>query len=288
MDQFENKVRVTIPEYIDEILNTDRYDFNISKNELCNKIFYAFHLTASDHHTHSKKQSSTMLQFTLNKDNFDFWIDHFPKQTIKNKSEYFRNIIFAYCNQPRYKREISLNQVSVERINKAIAEQKQLRIRYKNGLRIIEPYALLHSENETRNYIFAYCIKKQDYCNYRLANIEAVSIMDAPFEYYNKTLINGVKNNFDPFLSYGQIVKAKLTELGKNIYERNITHRPRLLKQDGDIYEFECSEIRAKLYFTQFLGEVEILEPSSLREWFKHGALAMAKIYTTSNKSIGN
>lgn len=278
MDNFENKIRITVPEFIIEILNTDTYDFNISKNALCNKIFYAFHLKQDENNYVSKNQASKILQFTLNKDNFDFLIDHFPKQ-LKNKPEYFRSIIFTYCCQPRYMRELSLNEVNIERINESISTQKRLRIRYKDELRVIEPFAILRSDNETRNYVFAYCLKKQNYCNYRIANFDAISIMNDRFEYYDEELIDGVKNNFDPFLSYGKKVKARLTEIGEQIYQQNITHRPYLIKQDGDIYEFECSELRAKLYFSQFLGEVEILEPLSLRKWFIDGVAKMMNIY---------
>ena len=279
MDQFENKVRVSVPEYIQNILCIDMYDFNLNKNILCNKIFFAFHDKADSALCTTSKQKSSILQFTLNKINWDLFIDQFPKQKITNKSEYYRNIITNYCTQPRYIRELSLNEFSVSRINQAINQRKQLRIRYKDELRLIEAYAILHSENETRNYVYCYCFRKQDYCNYRLSNIEAVSVMDSGFEHYNETLINGVKNNFDPFLSFGNVVRVKLSELGQQIYERNITHRPDMIKQENGISEFECSEIRAKLYFAQFLGEVEILEPISLREWFKDGSKKMANLY---------
>jgi hypothetical protein len=279
MDNFENKVRISIPEYIHEILFIDMYDFNLTKNSLCNKIFLAFHNKVDFETYNISKQETSILQFTLNKVNWDLFIDQFPKQKIANKSEYHRNIIINYCTQPRYMRELSLNEISVSRINQAINQRNQLRIRYKDELRIIEPYAILRSENETRNYVYCYCHKKQDYCNYRLSNIEAVSVMDNEFEHYDESLIDGVKNNFDPFLSFGNVVRARLSELGQQIYERNITHRPHIIKQENDIYEFECSEIRAKLYFPQFLGEVEILEPANLREWFKDGAKKMADLY---------
>lgn len=279
MDQFENKVRVSIPKYIHEILLIDMYDFNLNKNILCNKIFFAFHNKLNPEICNKSKQETSILQFTLNRINWDLFIDQFPKQKIANKSEYHRNIIINYCTQPRYMRELSLNEISVSRINQASKQRNQLRVRYKDELRVIEPYAILRSENETRNYVYCYCHKKQDYCNYRLSNIEAVSVMDKKFEHYDESLIDGVKNNFDPFLSFGNVVRARLSELGQQIYERNITHRPQIIKQENDIYEFECSETRAKLYFSQFLGEVEILEPVNLREWFKDGAKKMADIY---------
>lgn len=279
MADFEPKVRITVPAYIQDILNTDMYDFDLTKNKICNEIFFAFHQSHNEQAKRFRLQESTILQFTLSNENLDLFIKLTDQVNFTNKAEFFRQMFFDYCSQPRYVRELSLNEKSIKLVNKAIKEQKQLRIRYKDGLRLVEPYALLKSDNETRNYVYVYCHNKHDYCIYRLANIEAVSITANAFEHYDQSLIDGIRHNFDPFLSYGQTVKARLTEAGFQIYERNITHRPQISKQDGNTYEFECSAIRAKLYFPKFFGEVEILEPLELREWFKNGIKNMMNVY---------
>lgn len=279
MDSFESKVRVTLPQYVLEILDTDSYDFDLNKSKLCNNIFLAFHNVCELESSSNKNCETEVLQFTLSKTNLDFFIDSFPRQEISNKAEYFRRIFLTYCNQPRYKRELSLNEQNVVKIKKAISQKRKLLIRYNKQLRYIEPYAVLRSDNETRNYIFCYCHYKEDYVNYRLGKTTAISIMSDGFTNFDQELVNGVKKNFDPFLSFGKVVVARLSELGNTIYEHNITHRPHILDQQGDIYKFECSELRAKLYFPQFLGEVEILEPPELRDWFKAGATKMASVY---------
>lgn len=279
MADFEPKVRITVPAYVHDILNTDMYDFELTRNKICNEIFFAFHMSRYEQVAHLQLQESKILQFTLSNENLDLFIKLTDQVNFSNKAEFFRQMFFDYCSQPRYMREVSLNGKNIKLINKAIKEQKQLRIRYKDVLRLVEPYVLLKSDNETRNYIYVYCHNKQDYCIFRLANIEAVSITTKEFEHYDQSLIDGIKHNFDPFLSYGQVVKARLTETGRQIYESNITHRPRVIQQNDDIYEFECSEFRAKLYFSQFLGEVEILEPLQLREYFKAGSLKMYMLY---------
>ena len=46
----------------------------------------------------------------------------------------------------------------------------------------------------------------------------------------------------------------------------------------GD-YVFECSEALAKIYFPQFLGEAEIIEPRELRLWFKEQFDAASNVY---------
>jgi len=40
-----------------------------------------------------------------------------------------------------------------------------------------------------------------------------------------------------------------MTEEGKALYERVTQNRPKLIKEEGDIYTFECSEKLAKVYF---------------------------------------
>lgn len=97
MDTFESKVRVTIPDYIIEILHTDMYDFDLSKNALCNRIFFAFYLTEREIiYSQVKSQAVKILQFTLNHENLDILIDSFPKQLIQSKADYFRRIIFEF------------------------------------------------------------------------------------------------------------------------------------------------------------------------------------------------
>ena len=64
-------------------------------------------------------------------------------------------------------------------------------------------------------------------------------------------------------------------------YNRLTTNRPKAMEKidgAGD-YIFECSEKLAKIYFPQFLGEAEILEPRNLRLWFKEQFETALKVY---------
>lgn len=281
MCDFEKKVKLTVPEYIIDFLESDMYDFDLNKNNICNRIVLAHYEKKDNLKTYSKTRNAKNLQFTLSNLNLDLYIDADTNLNIQHKSDYFRNIFFNYCQQPRYMRELALNNKTVQLIEQSIQSKKKLTIRYNNQLRVIEAYAILQSDNETRNYVFCYCHKRKEYRNFRLCNIEAITIHDKePFEVFDSELVERTKAKFDPFLSVGKVVKVKLTELGLSIYNSHITHRPQILTQYNDnIYDFECSEARAKLYFTQFLGEVEILEPIDLREWFKDGAQKMSNIY---------
>jgi hypothetical protein len=280
MQDFNEKVKFTVPRYIVDFLNADMYDFGLNKNNLCNRIFYSYFDNNNNSLSYQKNNKNKTLQFTLNELNLNLFIDAETNLAVQYKADYFRNIFTRYCTQPRYMRELSIFNKEVIKIEQAIQSQRKLTIRFANALRVIEPYAILNSVNETRNYVFAFCHKRQEYRNFRLCNIEAVSVHEKDvFEHYDPVLLEEVSANFDPFLSSLKVVKVRLTEQGQSIYQHHITHRPEILSQDGDVFEFECSEERAKLYFSKFFGDAEILEPLSLREYFKNSALKMAELY---------
>ena len=151
----------------------------------------------------------------------------------------------------------------------AIKTGRKIKIRYKDEYRIVEPYFVISENGETRNYLFCYCCKNNEYRNYRLINIKGVSILREDFEHYNEEYIKNIRDNFDPYLSYGSIVKVKISRHGQELMEKVVINRPKLMEQEGDIFTFQCSDLKAKLYFPQFLGSAEIIEPQELREWFK-------------------
>lgn len=275
----ESKVRVTLPEYLHNIIISDKNDFKLNNNKLCNMIFYIYNEKIDFNEPYVKTKYNKLLQFNLTNDNKDIFADIFSRYKIKNKAEYFRKLFFIYCDQPKYKRELLIFNKTAKLINKAIKNKKKLKIKYKEEYRIIEPYFIINSDGETRNYIFCYCDKNKEYRNYRLVNFKAISVMKESFKYYNEKHINEMNDNFDPFLSYGVKVIVRLTEEGKNHFQKVIVNRPKLIDQNEDVFTFECSVLKAKLYFPQFLENAEILEPKELREWFKEKFEKVIKIY---------
>ncbi len=276
----EAKVRVILPEIMFGVINSDAEFFASNKNRMCNQIFaYYSNLAEISTQEISLKPSRT-LQFTLNQENIDRFAAVCDTLQIGNKAEYFRQVLYLYCNQPRYLRERILFSKSVQVIEESIKARRKLRIRYKDEYRIVEPYFIIKSDGETRNYLFCYCEKRQEYCNYRLMNFHAVATMrQRMLEHYDSVYIEQIRQNFDAFLSSGKQVKVRLSDEGGKFLKRNITHRPKLLEQAGDVYTFECSQLKAQLYFPQFMHHAEILEPASLRMWFKNNFAKVAELY---------
>ena len=269
MNETESKIRVTLPEYIYNFIINDEKDFEINKKRLCNMIFEMYGEDVNIEEHMPKTKYNKILQFNLSNNNLDMFVDISTRKEIANKADYFRKLFFMYCDQPKYKREQQICSSTVIMAEGAIKSGKKLKIKYKDSYRVVEPYFIACENGETRNYLFCYCYNNQEYRNYRLINIKGVSILREDFEHYNEEYIKNIRDNFDPYLSYGSIVKVKISRHGQELMEKVVINRPKLMEQEGDIFTFQCSDLKAKLYFPQFLGSAEIIEPQELREWFK-------------------
>ena len=190
-----------------------------------------------------------------------------------------RDIFFTYINNLRFKREEIIFNNTFKQIREAIKNNKKIGIKYHSTARIVNPYFIELSSKENRSYLFCYCEKNQDFRNYRISDIENIWNLQNEIYVKDEDYIEAIRKNFDPFLSYGNEVKVRMTEEGKALYERVNQNRPKLLKEEGDIYTFECSDKLAKVYFAQFYDEIEIIEPENLRENFKENFKRTYEMY---------
>ena len=190
-----------------------------------------------------------------------------------------RDIFFTYINNLRFKREEIIFNNTFKQIREAIKNNIKIGIKYHSTARIVNPYFIEVSSKENRAYLFCYCEKNQDFRNYRISDIENIWNLQKEIYIKDKEYIEAIKKNFDPFLSYGNFIKVRMTEEGKALYERVTQNRPKLTKEEGDIYTFECSEKLAKVYFAQFYDDIEVIEPESLRESFKENFGRTYEIY---------
>lgn len=100
------------------------------------------------------------------------------------------------------------------------------------------------------------------------ANIENAFISKNDLEIKDSEYISNIDKNFDPFLSYNKYVIIKITPEGEKLFNTAIINRPKVYKKEGNTWTLECTKKLAKIYFPQFLSNIEILEPLDLREWF--------------------
>lgn len=267
----EKKIRVTLPRKIVEILENDIEEFFIKKNTLLNYI-YAEKIKENQEKKfiYPYKGETSVIQFNLNKKNLEGYYNFLEENNIQNESEFFREILIEYASLGKKKRECFLFKEIVERINYSIKEKRTIKIVFRDEKNIeVEPYLIESSKLEVMNYLFCYNLREGKWKNYKIKYIKSIYIKNTSFKLRDKEFINKMKENFDPFISFGQYIKIKLTIGGKKLFNEIETNRPQVIKIDKDEYTLECSHEKAKRYFSFFLDEVEILEPQDLREWFK-------------------
>lgn len=275
----EKKLRITLPEYIYKTIEADIEEFKINKNYILNYIYenLKFEQFLEDGKFDGEK---TVIQFNLNKKNRENYYNFLEENGIQVEASFFRKLFIKYANQSKVKRELFIFKEVVERINLGIKENKILNITFMDKKETkIEPYYIGNSKLEIANYIFCFDLLEGEFKNYKLNNIKNIYINNKIFTVRDLDFIEKVKNNFDPFLSQDKIIKVRLTPNGELLFKNIKINRAEILSINKDIYELQCSEEKAKRYFSYFLDDVEILEPLELREWFINKYVSALKKY---------
>lgn len=267
------KIKVTLPQNIYEIIKNDISDFNMTSNYFMNYIF----LNLNDKYKNfkgnpaiaeqSKEKSS--IQFNLNKESSLIYYDVLRDNNAQNESEFMRSLLIRYATNPKNKRELFIFKESVERINLAIKDKKNVYITFNDDRKVkVSPYYIGSSDLEIANYIFCYDFSEEKYKNYKLNYLKQVYTTSEGAKWEDNDYIEDVIKNFDPFLSKGQVIKVRLSENGKKLLKTIKINRPKLISEDGDLFEFEASDEQIKRYFSYFFDEATVIEPIELKEWF--------------------
>ena len=277
------KIRVTVPEDIWRLMRNDTEEFGINNNKLCNYILERF--------KYNKKMESEKLlemqgrplkkiiQFDLNVLNRDIYYDILKENKVEVEAEYFRELFEIYTSKFKYQRELFIFEDRVKGILEGIKAKKKLKIKYLNKVYTVEPYFIKREERGDENFLFCYVEEKKEYANFKLKELEIISIIDEKIKGKDKKFIESMRKNFDPFLGNGNIVKVRLTDEGLSLLKSLTNYRPKLIKKEGDIYSFEVANENAKLYFRQFSKEAEIIYPPNLREEIKREYLEILELY---------
>ena len=267
------KIKVTLPQNIYEIIKNDISDFNMTSNYFMNYIFLNLNEKYKNFKGNpaiaeqSKEKSS--IQFNLNKESSLIYYDVLRDNNAQNESELMRSLLIRYATNPKNKRELFIFKESVERINLAIKDKKNVYITFNDDRKVkVSPYYIGSSDLEIANYIFCYDFSEEKYKNYKLNYLKQVYTTSEGAKWEDNDYIEDVIKNFDPFLSKGQIIKVRLSENGKKLLKTIKINRPKLISEDGDLFEFEASDEQIKRYFSYFFDEATVIEPIELKEWF--------------------
>lgn len=264
------KIRVTVPEDVWDIIKIDQEDFGINNNKFCNYILEKLKfnrkietekLLQVQGRTHKK-----IIQFDLNVNNKGIYYDILKSNEVEIEAEYFRELFEIYCSKFKYQRELFIYEDKLKSILDAIKDENKLKIKYFSEIIDIDPIFIRREDKGNENFLFCYVEKLNSYQNYKLKEMEIVAILPEKMKKRDKKFIESMKKKYDPFLGKAATIKVKLTTLGESLLKTFTEYRPKLIKNEKDIYYFETSEEQAKMYFRGFSKEAEILEPFSLRE----------------------
>ena len=264
------KIRVTVPEDVWDIIKIDQEDFGINNNKFCNYILEKLKfnrkietekLLQVQGRTHKK-----IIQFDLNVNNKEIYYDILKSNEVEIEAEYFRELFEIYCSKFKYQRELFIYEDKLKSILDAIKDENKLKIKYFSEIIDVDPIFIRREDKGNENFLFCYVEKLNSYQNYKLKEMEIVAILPEKMKKRDKKFIDSMKKKYDPFLGKATTIKVKLTTLGESLLKTFTEYRPKLIKNEKDIYYFETSEEQAKIYFRGFTKEAEILEPLSLRE----------------------
>ena len=277
------KIRVTVPEDVWDIIKIDQEDFGINNNKFCNYILEKLKfnrkietekLLQAQGRIHKK-----IIQFDLNVNNKEIYYDILKSNEVEIEAEYFRELFEIYCSKFKYQRELFIYEDKLKSILDAIKDENKLKIKYFSEIIDIDPIFIRREDKGNENFLFCYVEKLNSYQNYKLKELEIVAILPEKMKKRDKKFIESIKKKYDPFLGKTTTIKVKLTTLGESLLKTFTEYRPKLIKNEKNIYFFETSEEQAKMYFRGFTKEAEILEPLSLREEIKKEYQEALNIY---------
>ena len=156
------KVRVTISDFMNEIIKSDSEYFKMPVGRIGNIIF-KYYMDKNLNKVELGNFSGEVLQFNLNKNNDEIFMDTFVRSGVETEAEYWRNIIFTYINNLRYRREEILFEKIFRKIKEGMESKRKIKIKYHKYIRLVNPYFVKVADDENRSYLFCYCEKNNDY-----------------------------------------------------------------------------------------------------------------------------
>ena len=277
------KVRVTVSEDIWRLLKKDSEEFGINNNKLCNFILDKFKYTKKfDIDKFIEPQGRPLkkvIQFDLNVANKSIYYDILRANDVDVEAEFFRELFEVYSSQFKYQREIFIFQDTYKVVLDAIKNKVKIRVFYMEESFTISPYFIKREDQGDENFIFAYDDEHKIYRSIKLKDVTILGILNEKIQVRDKKYIENMRKNFDPFLGERLLIKAVFTPIGESMLKSFTNYKPKLIKKDENIYQFEMTLENAKFYFASFLKEVTIIEPEKLRDELRKSFLQAYEIY---------
>ena len=251
-------------------------------------------------------------KFRINIANVDLLRDDVSEEDIYDDiiGDYLKAVYEEYCTLQTYKREQVFFKETVDEINKAIADEKQLKITllpkydpkakaYVNQTFFVTPYKVVQDTTQSYNYLIGVSLPERSYdkakktvASIRISRIAKIRELSSMKGFISKEKREQIEKELllkTPQFMKGDLlyVKVRFTKKGYENYSRFLYLRPNdCTKVEGEelTYLFRCTELQAISYFVKFLRDAEILEPLYLREKFKDRYRDAYSLYIDEDK----
>ncbi len=197
----------------------------------------------------------------------------------ESASLYFRNLIYSYLSLKSFERENVIYKEILDKFNKAINNNKILKIKTDNEEFNILPYKALNNLDDKYTYLLSL---KADRSPFSLNISKIINIIETK-DYYKLT--NEEKNHLEMIINKNieypnltdEITKIRLTDLGIKLYEKNYYNRPNYIKRSGNTFYFNNSINQLYDYFIQFGKKCKIIDNNKLKKMLISDAKSILK-----------
>ena len=220
----------------------------------------------------------------------------------KRGSDYIKAVIEEYSRLPMYDREAVLLREQIAFIDEAMQKRQMLRITTGGQMYEVRAYGILPDEQNRYHYLVGYSRpykskEKEIIASFRLSRIvqDKTRMLSSNNNHsgkvtkdQKKAIVNAIAQKGVMFLmGPTKTIYIRLTEEGRNIYDRKLAARPMLeapikeSKYYGQKDVFACSSTLRNVtnYFFDFGAHAEILEPAELRDTFANRYARASRLY---------
>lgn len=211
---------------------------------------------------------------------------------------YFKAVVEEYCQQPYVVREQIFYRDNWNEIIRGVDESKVVKLklqskkseqgRAQDNILYIKPLCVEKDSEHLYNYV-AGMIGPTQSGPWKIGAVRLSKIKIAECQNKSghlsienkKDICENIKKKGIQYLSdenFARVV-VQFSEYGEKMYHQILHLRPKCIKKEESIYEFECPLYQADTYFFKFGHNVKILEPKSLAESFKQKYQAAAEGY---------
>lgn len=157
------RVRVSIPNFVKEIIENDMKYFNLSKDGICNIIIQRLGFENNQSFHRKVVDKTTIWNFNLNDKNTELFEEMFKLSKEKIESEFFRKVFSTYANLHPFLREKILYMELFTTVENAIKSNSKLKIYYEKKLLDIFPisfernldlYTTLKAKKDGKEFLF--------------------------------------------------------------------------------------------------------------------------------------